>query len=64
VSIWIAAFTLAYLARLASAGRAPHVDADSASPLADAHPSPVGAPPARKTMGHSVAVIVARGAES
>jgi heme a synthase len=55
VGIWIAAFTLACLARLASGER-------SARPAAPAPPPPVTAP--RPTMGHTVAVIVARGAES
>jgi heme A synthase len=63
VSIWIAAFTLAYLARLASAQRAPRSDVAPTLPTADR--SPAGAVPAmRMTMGHSVAVIVARGADA
>jgi heme A synthase len=63
VSIWIAAFALAYLARLASGrGATPAV----AAPARDsAAPSPASVVPAlRTTMGHTVAVIVARGAES
>jgi heme A synthase len=70
VSIWIAAFTLAYLARLASAERVPHVESADGGGVAgppapgEAPPLPAGAPAVRRTMGHSVAVIVARGAES
>jgi heme a synthase len=56
VAIWIATFALAYLARRAS-GREPGAPAE---PLA----RPVGRAPASATIGHSVAVIVARGAES
>ena len=55
VSIWIATFALAYLARVASG--APSV-------MRDAPPPPAGVPPTKMTMGHSVAVIVARGADS
>jgi cytochrome c oxidase assembly protein subunit 15 len=54
VSIWIAAFTLAYLARLASGKRA----SEPAVTLGG------DVPALRTTMGHTVAVIVARGAES
>jgi heme A synthase len=57
VSIWIATFALAYLARLASDGRA-------LPPRAFASiPQPAAAPPAMRTMAHSVAVIVARGTD-
>jgi cytochrome c oxidase assembly protein subunit 15 len=69
VSIWIAAFALAYLARLASAERVPHEESADGEVAgrpgpSEALPSAAGAPALRKTMGHSVAVIVARGAES
>jgi hypothetical protein len=59
VSIWIATFALAYLARIASGGSAVAlVDRSGASPAAlDARESAA-------TMGHSVAVIVARGADA
>jgi heme A synthase len=62
VSIWIATFALATLARIASRGE--RVASRAGSP-----PEPVIAPPgsvqpARMTMGHSVAVIVARGADT
>jgi heme A synthase len=65
VSIWIAAFTLAYLARLASGDRS---SGAAATAPADASGA-AGAAPDRPvlrttTMGHTVAVIVARGAES
>ena len=57
VSIWIATFTLAFLARIASAEH-------RATPVERAPPrDDVPAPPA-VTMGHSVAVIVARGADA
>ena len=56
VAVWIATFTLAYLARRASSAQTD----EQPRPLAptEARPS------APATMGHSVAVIVARGAES
>jgi heme A synthase len=56
VSIWIATFALAYLARIASRGPAV---ASAPSDTMPAEPQP-----ARRTMGHSVAVIVARGADA
>jgi hypothetical protein len=57
VSIWIATFALAYLARLASDRPAEPREARlSAS-------QPAAMPAARTTMAHSLAVIVARGAE-
>jgi heme A synthase len=57
VSIWIATFALAYLARLASDRPAepPRVVAST--------PHPAAAPPVTRTMAHSVAVIVARGTD-
>lgn len=61
VSIWIATFTLAYLARLAS--RTPAPDGPDA---ADAHAFERADTPAaavRRAHQHSVAVIVARGAD-
>jgi heme A synthase len=63
VSIWIAAFTLAYLARLASGRRASYPDAAAALPPV-AEKAAGGIPALRMTMGHSVAVIVARGADA
>lgn len=56
VSIWITTFALAYLARIA--GGAPSV-AIEPTPALEPPPAPVKA-----TMGNSVAVIVARGADS
>ena len=56
VAIWIATFTLAYLVRRASGEQRGEPVVPPAPPRARA------AAPA--TMGHSVAVIVARGAES
>jgi heme A synthase len=59
VSIWIATFTLAYLARLASRTPAPD-SLDSA----DAHAfERADTPAVRRAHQHSVAVIVARGAD-
>lgn len=63
VSIWIAAFALAYLARLAGAERAQRSAVASPAPSTDFPPS-AGIPARRMTMGHSVAVIVARGADA
>ena len=67
VSIWIAAFALSYLARLASAPRDAQADfvgdsePERTTELAEVAPA---AQPSRKaTMGHSVAVIVARGSD-
>jgi heme A synthase len=54
VSIWIATFALAYLARIASDGVA--TAPERASPS-------IAAPPLGTTMEHSVAVIVARGTD-
>jgi heme A synthase len=63
VSIWIAAFALAYLARLASRREAaPAVAARAGGGAASSPTSDV--PVLRTTMSHTVAVIVARGAES
>lgn len=64
VSIWIATFALAYLARIASApwqGSAVLVysSPDAPPPAPDLRPAPTA-----RTMGHSVAVIVARGADA
>jgi hypothetical protein len=57
VSIWIATFALAYLARLAT-------DRPALPPRASAStPQPAAVPPATRTMTHSVAVIVARGTD-
>jgi heme a synthase len=56
VAVWIATFALAYLARRASREQI----APTAEPVAPSS----GRGPASATMGHSVAVIVARGAES
>jgi heme A synthase len=57
VSIWIATFALAYLARLASdLPAAPQSVAASTSPVAAAFP-------VTTSMAHSVAVIVARGTD-
>jgi heme A synthase len=61
VSIWIAAFALAYLTRLASGQRAPQ---PAVVPAGVAGPPVSDVPVLRTTMGHTVAVIVARGAES
>jgi heme A synthase len=63
VSIWIAAFALAYLARRASGHRAaePAVVVGGDIP---AVPPASDVPALRTTMGHTVAVILARGAES
>jgi heme A synthase len=63
VSIWIAAFATAYLARLASGHRR---SAPAAAPGGDlaAMPPASSVPALRTTMGQTVAVIVARGAES
>ena len=60
VSIWIATFALAYLARIASGRNAPLLATQPAGPV-DA-PRPAAVPPV--TMGHSVAVIIARGADA
>ncbi len=58
VSVWIAAFTLAYLARIASEG-----GTVTELPV-EVSPSPPAEPPrARRGVPHSVAVIVARGAD-
>jgi heme A synthase len=57
VSIWIATFALAYLARIASGAPTAALEAPPTTP-------PAGVPPMKMTMGHSVAVIVARGADS
>jgi heme A synthase len=57
VSIWIATFVLAFLARIASSVEAPP------EPVAHAPASPATLAPPKRTMGHSVAVIVARGAD-
>ena len=57
VSIWIATFALAYLARIASGAPTAALEAPPTMPL-------TGVPPMKMTMGHSVAVIVARGADS
>jgi heme a synthase len=56
VAIWIATFALAYLARRASGERIGTSD-ESRAPSIDRAAAPA-------TIGHSVAVIVARGAES
>jgi heme A synthase len=67
VSIWIATFALAYLARIASAGGARAGTEEGMAPTEPPHPFEVadaGAVRAStRTMGHSVAVIVARGSE-
>jgi heme A synthase len=63
VSIWIAAFALAYLARLASGRRASEPAVTLRGDVA-AVPPASDLPALRTTMGHTVAVIVARGAES
>lgn len=60
VAIWIATFALAYLARIASGG-SPQVPAVRPADPADA---PRAAVFPAVTMGHSVAVIVARGADA
>lgn len=60
VSIWIATFALAYLARIASAPSIASREAPQTPPLG----VELTHPPKQVTMGHSVAVIVARGAES
>jgi heme a synthase len=62
VSIWIATFALAYIARLASGERTPLPAVAAAGGVAGAPPS--HAPALRSTMGHTVAVIVARGADA
>jgi heme A synthase len=62
VSIWIAAFALAYLARLASGHRASEPAVTLGGDVVVPPASDVAA--LRTTMGHTVAVIVARGAES
>lgn len=67
VSIWIAAFALAYLARRASApGEAqPEIVGQSAPVRAPAlaEVAPAAQPSRKATMDHSVAVIVARGSD-
>jgi heme A synthase len=62
VSIWIAAFALAYLARRASGERASEPAVTPADEMAGVRPSHV--PALRTTMGHTVAVIIARGADA
>jgi hypothetical protein len=57
VSIWIATFALAYLARLASDRPA------EPQRVVASTPHPAAAPPVTRTMAHSVAVIVARGTD-
>ena len=81
VSIWMATFVLAYLARIASGGAAVPLMASQPAPIDDVdegmirvsaaqrqvfasavvEPEPVGT--TRSTMTHSIAVIVARGAD-
>jgi heme A synthase len=63
VSIWIAAFALAYLTRLASGHGVSEPGVSPGGDLA-AVPPASAALALRTTMGHTVAVIVARGAES
>ena len=67
VSIWIATFALAYLARIASGGsavaRATHSDEPRASPVPVDHVDAGGVPPMKMTMTQRVAVIAARGAD-
>ena len=67
VSIWIATFALAYLARIASGGsavgRATRSDEPRASPVPVGLVDAGGVPPMKMTMTHGVAGIAARGAD-
>ena len=63
VSVWIATFALAYLARIASGASVATLDAPQIPTTTPADVE-LPRPPMKMTMGHSVAVIVARGADS
>jgi len=64
VSIWIATFVLAYLARIASGGAAVGARLRSpVAPLVEAEEANPALASRRARMSHSVAVIVARGAD-